>query len=318
VIAVTFLSSGRLWLLILVALLVAAYVWRQLRRKDDAVRFTNLALLETVAPKRPGWRRHVPAAAFVVGVIGLLLGFAKPATAVRVPIDEATVMVAIDVSGSMAATDVSPNRLQAAQAAATSFVNLLPPKFKVGLVSFAQQASVVVPPTTDHAQVAAAINGLQIGGGTAIGEAIYASLDSLAADPQPDTSQGVPARIVLMSDGSTNSGRPDDEAAQAAATAHVPVSTIAYGTDAGEVTVGGRTVAVPADKDTLQAIAKTTGGKYFEAASASQLKQVYDTIRTGVSSRTIHRDVSGWFLGTALVLLGLAGIGSLLWTPRLP
>lgn len=314
----SFLSAPRLWLFGFVVLLIGAYLWRQRHRQQYAVRFTNLALLDTVAPKRPGWRRHVSATAFIVALSALLLGFARPARVERVPIDQNTIVLAVDVSGSMAATDVAPNRLEAAQAAATAFVNLLPSRFDVGVVAFDQTASVLVAPTNDHAQAAVAIRNLTIGGGTAIGEAIYASLDSLAAQPSRDGGPGSPARIVLMSDGSTNSGRPNDEAAQAAAAAHVPVTTIAYGTDTGQVTVRGQTIDVPADKDALRAIASTTGGRFFQAASGNQLRQVYDAIRSAVSFRTIRHDIGSWFLGIGLLFLALAAAASIAWSPRLP
>lgn len=314
----TFVSGIRLWLLLGLLALAAAYVWRQRRREQYAVRFTNLALLESVAPKRPGWRRHLSAVAFLVALALLLVAFARPARTSKVPVQSATVVLAIDVSGSMAATDVAPNRLEAAQAAATAFVNLLPSRFDVGVVAFDQTASVLVAPTNDHAQAAVAIRNLTIGGGTAIGEAIYASLDSLAAQPSRDGGPGSPARIVLMSDGSTNSGRPNDEAAQAAAAAHVPVTTIAYGTDTGQVTVRGQTIDVPADKDALRAIASTTGGRFFQAASGNQLRQVYDAIRSAVSFRTIRHDIGSWFLGIGLLFLALAAAASIAWSPRLP
>jgi Ca-activated chloride channel family protein len=314
----TFLSSARLWLLLAVAAIVAAYVWRQLHRRTYAVRFTNLALLESVAPRRQSWRRHVSAAAFVLGLIAMVTAFARPAHATRTPVQQTTIVLAVDVSESMAATDVAPSRLEAAKQAAGLFVKLLPARFDVGLVSFNRSASAVVAPTNDHARVMSAIAGLRLGGGTAIGEAIYASLGSLTATPQPANGQPSPARIVLMSDGSTNSGRSNDEAAQAAASAHVPITTIAYGTDTGQLDIGGRLYDVPVDKAALQRIADQTGGRYFEAASSGQLQRVYDAIRTAVSYRLQYHDLSAWFLGGGLVVFALAAAASLLWSPLLP
>jgi Ca-activated chloride channel family protein len=314
----TFLSGYRMLLMLAVVALIAAYLWRQRHRRQYAVRFTNLALLDVVAPRRPGWRRHVSAGAFLLALTTLVVAFARPAVDDKVPVDATTIIVAIDVSGSMAATDVAPSRLAAAKTAANQFVKNLPARFDVGLVSFAQTARTVIAPTNDHPAVATAIDELQLGGGTAIGEAIYASLDALAATPVADAIKGSPARIVLMSDGATNSGRPNDAAAAAAATAHVPVTTIAYGTDSGQVTIGLRTIDVPADKDALKAIADTTGGKFFQAASANQLKDVYNTIRSAVSHRLVHRDISGWFLGAGLLLLAAAAAASLAWSPLLP
>jgi Ca-activated chloride channel family protein len=312
----TFVAGIRLWLLVAVIALLGFYVWRQRRRPTYAARFTNLALLDTVLPKRPGWQRHVPAAALLLALVALTTAFARPARTSRIPVKESTVIVAVDVSGSMAATDVAPSRLEAARVAAAAFVKLLPPRFNIGLVSFDQSATVLVAPTNDHSQVAAAIKDLQSGGGTAIGEAIYASLGSI---PAVDTKSGqaAPARIVLMSDGSTNSGRPNEEAAAAAAAAHVPVTTIAYGTDTGQVTIGSRVIDVPADKAALESIANSTGGKFFQAASATELNKVYAAIRSAVSTRVLKHDISGIFMGVALVLLILAAVGSLVWSPRL-
>jgi len=313
-----FLAGVRLWLLVALAALVGAYVWRQLHRRQYTVRFTNLALLDSVAPRRPTWRRHVSAAAFLLALAGLLTAFARPASATHIPVRQTTIVLAVDVSASMAATDVPPSRLDAAKQAASAFVKLLPARFDIGLVAFNRTASAVVAPTNDHARVSSAIAELQLGGGTAIGEAIYASLGSLASTPQPANGQPSPARIVLMSDGSTNSGRSNEEATQAAATAHVPVTTIAYGTDTGQLVLGGRVYDVPADKEALQTIADQTGGKFFQAASAGERKSVYDTIRTAVSYRIHYRDISAWFLGGGLLLLAAAAAASLLWSPLLP
>jgi Ca-activated chloride channel family protein len=314
----TFLSGARLLLFLLLLVLVAAYLWRQRQRRRYAVRFTNIALLDSVAPKRPGWRRHVSAVAFALALSSLLVAFARPAHVTRVPAEKTTIVVAIDVSGSMAATDVVPSRLEAAKTAASAFVKLLPPNFDVGLVAFNQAASVLVAPTNDHALAVTAINNLQVGGGTAIGEAIFAALDSLAATPVPANGQAPPARIVLMSDGATNSGRSNDDAAQAAGTSHVPVTTIAYGTDTGQLQLGNQVIDVPADKPALQRIANQTGGHFFQAASAGQLQQVYAAIRSAVAYRIQHRDISAWFLGLGLVLLAMAATASLVWSPVLP
>jgi Ca-activated chloride channel family protein len=297
---------------------MAVYVWRQLHRRAYAVRFTNLALLDTIAPRRPGWRRHVSASAFLLGLIALVTAFAQPAHATRTPVRQTTIVLAVDVSGSMAATDVVPNRLEAAKQAASAFVKLLPARFDVGLVAFDRTASAVVAPTNDHASVSSAIAELRLGGGTAIGEAIYTALGTLAATPQPVNGQPSPARIVLMSDGATNSGRSNDEAAQAAAAAHVPITTIAYGTDNGQLVMGGRVLDVPADKAALQKIADQTGGRYFQAASSGELQRVYDAIRTAVSYRIRYHDLSAWFLGGGLVVHSLAAAASLLWSPLLP
>ena len=318
ILALTFLSGGRLWLLLAVAALIAAYVAMQARRKEYAVRFTNLALLDSVAPQRPTWRRHVPATAFVLAMVALVTAFARPAKPVKVPRERATVVMAIDVSLSMEATDVDPNRLAAAQDAAKSFVDIVPGQLNLGLVAFSGVAQVLVPPTTDHALVKRNIDNLQLGPRTAIGEAVYASLGSIASVASDPGQAPAPGRIVLMSDGETTVGRPNDQAAKAAADAKVQVSTIAFGTDTGYVTVEGRNIPVPVNRDALAQIADATGGKAFEAATAKELRRVYADIGSSIGYRTEQREVTSWVVGLALVFALAAAGGSLLWTSRLP
>ncbi|MGI8810297.1 MAG: VWA domain-containing protein, partial [Acidimicrobiales bacterium] len=314
----TFLSRSRLWFLLLVAALIAAYVMMQLRRKDYAVRFTNLALLDSIAPKRPGWRRHVPATAFILAMIALVTAFARPARPVKVPRERATVVMAIDVSLSMEATDVAPNRMVAAQEAAKSFVDLVPTLLNLCLVAFSGVAQVLVSPTTDHALLKRSIDNLQLGPRTAVGEAIFASLGSIASVVSEPGQPPPPGRIVLMSDGETTVGRPNELAIKAAADAKVQVSTIAFGTDEGFVSVEGRNIPVPVNREALAAIAEATGGRAFEAGTARELRRVYADIGSSIGYRTEEREVTSWLVGLALVFALGAAAGSLLWTSRLP
>lgn len=311
-----FLAFGRLWLLLLVPALVAVYVALEFRRRRSAVRFTNLALLESVAPRRPAWRRHLPAAAFALMLASLVTAFARPTGLVRVPRERATVIVAIDTSISMMAEDVEPSRFVAAKQAASRFVDRLPERFNVGLVSFSGSAQVVVPPTTEHAGVTRAVDRLTLGPRTAIGEAIFASLDSVALLPAGPGAP--PARIVLLSDGETTAGRSNAEASEAARAAGVPVSTIAFGTDEGTVTVGDRQVPVPANREALSEIAEDTGGSFFEAASGKELREVYEDIGSSVGYTNERREVTSWFVGLGIVLAALSAAGSMLWSSRLP
>ncbi len=314
----TYLSAGRLWLLLAVAALVAAYVVSQFRRKQYAVRFSNLALLETVAPRRPGWRRHVPAAAFLLALTALVVAYARPARDVKVPRERATIIMAIDVSLSMQATDVTPTRFRAAKEAATSFVDLVPNKLNVGLVAFSGTAQVMVSPTTDHELVKRSINALELGPATAVGEAVFAGLSSIKGMPSEPGQPPAPARMVLLSDGETTVGRPNDLAARAAVEAHVPISTIAFGTDEGTVFVEGNAVRVPVNKEALQRLAEMTEGRAFEAASGEELKEVYNDIGSSVGYRVEHREVTSWFVGLALLCALAAAAFSLLWFSRLP
>lgn len=318
VLALTFLSRGHLWLLLAVTGLVAGYVVMQLRRKEYAVRFTNLALLDSVAPKRPGWRRHLPATAFALAMIAMVTAFARPARPVKVPRERATVVMAIDVSLSMEATDVTPTRIVAAQEAAKSFVDIVPSRLNLGLVAFSGVAQVLVPPTTDHTLLKRAIDTLQLGPRTAIGEAIFASLGSIASVPSAPGQAPAPGRIVLMSDGETTVGRPNDQAAKAANDAKVQISTIAFGTDGGTVAVEGRNIPVPVNRAALAQVADATGGHAFEATTAKELRRVYSDIGSSIGYRTEQREVTSWVVGLALVFALGAAAGSLLWTSRLP
>ncbi len=318
----TFLSPGRLWLLLAVAALVAVYLLMQRRRTAYAVRFTNLALLDKLAPRRPGWRRHAPAAAFLAMLGLLVVGFARPTADVQVPRERATVMVAIDVSASMEAADVEPTRIEAAKQAAGAFVDRLPEQFNVGVVAFSGTSSVVVAPTQDHEQARTAISGLRLGPGTAIGEAVFSALSGVAGVDSGTAAGGdgepVPARIVLMSDGTNTGGRGLDEAAAAATRAGVPVSTIAYGTPDGTVTLNGQTQPVPADAESLRGLAEATGGQAYEAASGEELGEVYADIGSSIGTRTERQEISAWFIGAGLLAAAAAAAASLAWFSRLP
>jgi Ca-activated chloride channel family protein len=316
----TFLSPAWLLLLIPVGLAVIGYLILQLRRKKYVARFSNVSLLASVAPKRPGWRRHLTFALLIAGLAVLALGAAQPTAAVHVPRDRATVMMAIDVSESMRADDVLPTRLQAAEQAAKQFADLLPPRINLGLVKFSGTASVLVPPTIDRDSIKVAIDGLELDRATAIGEAIFSCLDAIKTFSKGTTSSGdqpPPARIVLMSDGTSNTGRAPEAAAEAAAEAKVPVSTIAFGTDNGSVDIEGERIPVPADKSTLKAIAQTTAGTFHTAASAAELQTVYKDIGTQIGYTTQHRDVSWRFLLIGMLFTLSAAGTSLLWAGRL-
>jgi Ca-activated chloride channel family protein len=315
-----FIAPAWLWLLVLVAALLVAYVLLQLRRTKYVARFSNLELLGSVAPRRPGWRRHLTFAVLLAGLTVLTVGVAQPTAAVRVPRDRATVMLAVDVSLSMQATDVLPSRIDAAKAAGKKFVGLLPSRINLGLVAFGGNASVLVSPTVDRAPVEAAIKGLKLQESTAIGEAIFTSLQAITVFGQATTAKGdkpPPARIVLLSDGTNTVGRPVSAAVDAAKKAGVQVSTIAFGTDNGTVTYQGDTIPVPADKQALQQIADDTGGTFHTAASVQELEQVYQNIGQQIGYTTKQRDVSWRYMAVGLLVLLAAAGTSMLWSGRL-
>jgi Ca-activated chloride channel homolog len=312
-------SPQRLWLLLAVVALAVAYVVMQRRRSRYAVRFTNLKLLDRVAPKRPQWRRHVPAGLFLAMLGLLVVGFARPTDEVQVPRERATVLVAVDVSRSMLADDVAPDRLSAAKAAAKEFVSNLPEEFNVGLVGFAGSASVFVPPVTDHSAVVTGVDRLTEGAagraGTAIGDAIATSLDQIRTLDAQAGEDTPPARVVVLSDGANTAGQDPAQAAQLAAELQIPVDAISFGTESGSIG-GGQ--AVPVDGATLQAVAQTSGGNYFEAGSADELRNAYADIGSSVGYQTEVQDVSARFIGIGLALAALAAIASLFWFARLP
>ena len=314
--------------LALVALALIAYALVQRRRRKYVVRFTNLDLLENIVADSPRWRRHVPAAIALLALTALVIGMARPQVAVAVAREEATVILAMDSSGSMTATDVAPDRMTAAREAASSFVEDLPDGFRVGVVSFSNEADVVVPPTADREEALRGLGALVADNGTALGDAIARSVDlgvtsldeQLAATAGEDT----PVVVLVLSDGANTTGDYEPlEAAQKAVDAEVPVYTVALGTDEGTVQgpdgYGGmRTIRVPPDRETLAQVAETTGGTFFEAADEDALRSVYDEIGSQVGVEEEQRELTVFFTGAGALLLLLGGALSTLWFGRIP
>jgi Ca-activated chloride channel family protein len=315
---VGFLSPGRLWLLLLVAVLAVGYVVQQRRKPAYALRFSELDLLASVLPRSAAWKRHVPAVLVLLALTALTTAFARPTGEVEVPRERATVVVALDVSLSMLADDVSPDRITAAKRSAADFVEGLPDRFDVGLVSFSGRAGVVVPPTRDHTAVAAAVQGLELDEATAIGDAVLASLQAVSSVAVAPGEEPPPARIVLLSDGTNTAGRSVEEAAAQARSQGVPVSTIAYGTADGTVRVGGELIPVPVDVDALERLAEATDGTAFTAQSGEELTSVYEDIGGQVGTTTEVQEITARFAGVALALTLAAVAAALAWGARLP
>ena len=266
----------------------------------------------------------MPAAAFLGALVVFVLAFAQPARLISTPKQRATVVLTLDTSGSMVATDVSPTRLAAAQQAAREFVNALPAGVQIGLVDFSTTASVLAAPTSDRATVVAAINGLSAGGGTATAAAIKLSVQAVTSVPVGKAGQKAPGTMVLMSDGSPTIGENGMTAAASVATeaaaakaAGVKINTIAFGTPNGTVTIQGEVIPVPADPAAMAQIASATGGRTFSAQSADQLKSVYNEIGRVVGYNVEHRDITAWFIGVALALMVAAAGAALTWNQRL-
>jgi Ca-activated chloride channel homolog len=316
-----FSAPAWLALLVAVAALVAGYVWAQRRARRYLLRFANLALLERVAPRRPGWPRHIPAALLVLALTFLTVSLAGPTANAQVPRDRATVMLVIDVSLSMSSTDVTPTRLAAAQDAAISFVHTLPSGLNLGIESFAGSATVLVSPTTNRDLAVRAIQTLKLAESTATGDALAAALAAIDEVNQLIPAQGQgppPARIVLMSDGKQNTGRDEFDVAAQAGAAHIPISTISFGTPYGTIDIQGERAPVPVDDDSLTRVAQLSGGQFYPAQSNQQIHQVYDTLAHQIGYQTIHRDLSKpWLALGTLACLAAAG-AALLISQRLP
>jgi Ca-activated chloride channel homolog len=320
---VSFASPSFLWLLLLIPLAAALYVLAQRRRVRYAARFTNLDLLANVVDASPGRRRHLPAVLALAALAALLLALARPEMTVAVARDEATVVLALDTSGSMMATDVTPSRLAAAQAAASKFLDGLPERVRVGVVSFETGASVLVPPTDDRDSVRSALDGMEAQGGTALGEAIVRSTE-LAPEEGTRGADGEQVfSILLLSDGENSVGIDPASATERAKEAGIPIYTVALGTDEGIVEVPDdagflHRVEVPPDRETLERIADETGGEYFEALTDSDLADVYEEIGSQVAYDDRKREVTAAFAGVGAVLLTVGAALSLLWFGRIP
>ena len=317
----TLASPAWLLLLLPVAALVASYIVQAKRRSRYSVTFATLPMLERLTPIKPGWRRHLPATLLVLGFVILTVAAARPQVDEQVPRERATVIVVVDVSLSMQATDVAPDRISAASDAAQGFVDGLPDGFNVGVVTFAGSATVLAPPTSDHAASIAALDRLTLDEGTAIGDGVMTSLAQIQATAATDGTgldTDVPAQIVLLSDGTNTVGSSIDQAASAAVEAQVPVSTIAYGTPDGTVDVNGEIVPVPVDQASLDALAQSTGGVGYAADSAEALDEVYADIQSSIGFTTEQRDVTSYVIAVALLLGLLSAALSLRWFARLP
>ena len=316
------------WFLFLFVVLglLAYYVIVQRARKQRILRFANMELLESVAPKQPTRWRHLPAALLAVSLVLLTVAMAGPTHDVRIPRNRAVVMLVIDVSQSMRATDVAPSRLAAAQEAAKQFADQLTPGINLGLIAYAGTATVLVQPTTNREATKNGLDKLQLADRTATGEGIFTALQAIATvgavigggDEKP------PARIVLMSDGKeTVPSNPDNPkgaytAARTAKDQGVPISTVSFGTPYGYVEINDLRQPVPVDDEMLGKIAKLSGGDAFTASSLEQLKQVFTSLQQQIGYETIKGDASLGWLRLGAFVLALAGVAALLINRRLP
>ncbi|HEX6062215.1 MAG TPA: VWA domain-containing protein [Candidatus Limnocylindria bacterium] len=341
----SFLWPTSLLFLIAVPVLLGLYIWSQRRRRKYALRYASLSLVKEALGRGPGIRRHIPPALYLLSVAFMLFALARPITVVKVPSQEGTVILAIDVSMSMRATDIRPDRITAAKEAAKAFVEKQGDSVKIGVVSFASDASIVQAPTLDHDLVLAAIDRLRLQRATAIGRAILTSLDAIWEDsgsegdqpsavltqpqnpnaPQTPAKTAVPgaakasASIILLTDGQNNQFPPPLAIIDQAISRGIRVYTVGVGTPAGAVlSLEGRSIRTALDETTLKQIAEDTDAQYFLATSDADLKKVYENLSTELVLRTQKTEVTALFTLVAAVFSIVASALSLLWFNRLP
>jgi len=316
----SFLHPAVLVALLAIPLLVVWYVSQQRRRGRATPVFAAPALSASVAPRRPRWRRHIPMLAFALALAVLIVAAARPQRTVAEPVDTASIMLANDTSGSMAATDVKPSRLAAAEKAANDFLAKVPGSVRVGLLEFNTNVALLQSPTTDHALVSSALAQLRVTGGTAIGDALRTALHTLATVPR-EGGKKPPGAILLISDGASDVGSDPITAAQQAAAAHIPVYTVELGTANGTVKEkrGNKTVTVPVPPDPAQLaeIARVSHGEAFAATDAKGLDTIYKRLGAELGHKKVKHEITSTFAGGGLALLLLGAAASLVWFGRL-
>lgn len=349
---ITFLWPDLLWLLLIVPLLVLAYWWILRRKKKLAVRYASLAMVKDAMGVTSRFRRHVPPVLFLVSLTLMIVAIARPQAVVMLPSQHETIVLAMDVSGSMRAADVEPNRLAAAQAAAKAFVNDTPSHTRVGIVSFAGTAAVVQPPTREREDLIAAIDRFQLQRGTAVGAGILVSLKTIFPDvefdlrswnPRPEAQKNAPldrrsrdkdaakeapkpvppgsyqnAAIILLTDGQTTTGPDPIESARMAAERGVRVFTVGVGTEKGEmIGAEGWSMRVRLDENSLKQIANITQGDYFYAGTATELKKVYESLNSRLVFEQKQTEITALFAAVAALFAVLAALLSMLWFGRI-
>ena len=341
----TFLVPIALWLTLIAPILVALYIWAQRRRQKYALRYASLSLVKEALGRGPGIRRHIPPALFIIAVFFMTAALARPQTVVTVPLQEGTVILAIDVSGSMQAEDLKPNRMEAAKAAAKAFVERQGEDVSVGVVSFSGDASLVQSPTRDHDLVIKAIDRLRPQRATAIGRGILTSLDAIfendeeippsvqalqrleqnggqarpAPTPPPGGTLNAPATIILLSDGQNNQFPAPLQIIDEAISRGIRVYTVGVGSAEGTILrLQGRQIRTRLDEATLKQIAQLTDAEYYNASNEKDLRAVYEHLSTQLVLRQQKTEVTAYLTALAAVLSIIAGGLSLLWFNRLP
>lgn len=313
-----FKQPERLWVLMVLPLLIALYIIALRLKGRTGIRYTNTGILGAIVGRQSRWRRHLAVAMSLCSLVALGLAWARPLGVEKVPRERATIVVVIDSSLSMKATDVKPNRLDAAKSAAKDFINSLPASFNVSVVALNGSPSVVMPPSVDRGATLRAIEGIELAESTAIGDAIDKSLAAIKMAPLGDDKKPAPGLVVLLSDGTSTQGGDPVQAAASAKAAKVPIYTIAYGTQTGYVDVDGTRERVPPDAQVLKQIAQASGGKAWGADSASELKNVYKDVKSAVGYEEVRKERTAQYALYALAFATIAALGAVSMAARWP
>jgi Ca-activated chloride channel homolog len=311
----SFASPVWLLTLVLVPAGVAAYLLARRRNRRYAIRFPAVATVREVVATTPSWERHVPAALALAAVALLGVALARPRVTDHIPTGQANMVLVTDHSGSMAAQDVQPNRLAAAVAAANTFIDQLPSTVRVGAIGFGTSPDAVQGPAADHAQARSLVDSLTANGGTDTGDALELALQLL----QGSNPKHVPSAVVLLSDGAANAGPDPVAVSQQAKKDRIPIYTVALGTDSGVLPDPfGQPQPVPPDPELMQAIARVSGARAFNAHSSDELSSIYKKLGSQLSTVTRKREITAWFAAAGVLLLIGAAVSSVRWSGRLP
>jgi Ca-activated chloride channel family protein len=332
----TFEWPFALVLLVIVPIIIGLYVLQQRRRRKYALQYASVSLVAQAVGRGPGIKRHIPVALYMLALTAMIVALSRPHAVIPVPSNTGTVILTIDVSGSMMAEDVKPNRLEATKKAVKDFVSKQPSGVKLGIVAFSDNGFMVAPATTDHRTVLNALARLRPLRGTNMGDGLQLSIEAIALagdSPQPTVTgarpgptptpvpaiKAPPASIVLLSDGQSNRGRNVLDVAEDAVTAKIKVYTIGIGTERGApVTIQGQTTLTVLDETSLRAVAERTGGRYFNAQNNEDLREIYDELSRERKFEDKEEEVTFLLTGAALILSIIAGGLGLLWFNRLP
>jgi len=313
---VSFASPSFLAALGLVPLALVAYVVARRRARRYAVRFPGVGTLSPLVPRVSSWRRRVPLALFLAALAALSLALARPHATVAVPREQASIVLVTDVSRSMMADDVEPSRLDAARSAAQRFLDQVPDEARVGAVAFSTDPHTVEPPTDDRGKVEDVIDSLSADGGTATGDALATALGLVDDGP---ARKRPPAAIVLLSDGETTTGRDPIPVARAARRLHIPIHTVALGTEEGTIrTPTGSLIPVSPDPETMRQIARLSGGRAFQAENADDVSRIYKNLGSRVTTKKEEREITVAFAARGGLLLAAAAAMGMRATARLP